>query len=127
MYLDDAVVALVLDDPWELLHGLDIAACAFSSASEKSGLLFNWKAGKTEAIVALRGPGKSEAESSCEVIDGVATMALGNGERLRLVDVYKHVGTQTNAMASLTQDAAYRVSTCRQAPSIGRHNRRVRS
>ena len=27
-----SIVALVLDDPWDLLQGLDTAACAFASA-----------------------------------------------------------------------------------------------
>ena len=78
---------------------------------KKSGLVLNFAPGKIEAVVAWRGPDSRAFTRELEVIDGAQVITLTTGEKLRVVRHYKHVGTWSNASATLNKEVSARVQS----------------
>ena len=71
-----------------------------------NGLVLNDGAGKTEAILSLRGPGAKGLRQEIEAVGGILTERV----LLRIVGADKHLGTLVTPTACPRQEAARRVS-----------------
>ena len=80
--------------------------CVYSSF----GLDVNFKPGKSECIMAFKGPG-SKAARARSSIDGdrVPLPDLGDDVFLNIVGAYKHVGTQCSVSADITNEVSTRL------------------
>ena len=74
------------------------------------GFVINWKAGKSECFLIFRG--KRAAEHTEKYRPGKSHVPLpenAGADKLRVVDVYKYLGSQVASDNNIVPDAAYRV------------------
>ena len=76
------------------------------------GLLVNWKPGKTEAMLALRGKGASVAADHLKRVEGVTYLPLKGiqGHGLRIVTHYKHLEVISAKSSSMHLEATRRAN-----------------
>jgi hypothetical protein len=121
-FMDDFVVLLRHADPRQLVAMLRRAAQIVCTITANHGLQVNFKAGKTEALVVLAGPGhaavRDELWHHTEDIDGdgpVPVLALEGGQRLRIVSRYKHLGMLASSSRSFEPELSARVKAANTA------------
>ena len=82
----------------------------YSQVLESFGLLVNWKPGKTEAMLALRGKGAAAAATHLMRVEGATYLPLEGiqGHVLRIVLHYKHLGIVSAKSSSMHLEATRR-------------------
>ena len=124
-YMDDLTVPVRHADPLVLLGMLarvaELAAIVFA----RFGMLVNFMAGKTEAVVAIRGVGSCAARRRlAELIDPaskIPMLPLASGTALRVVDHYKHLGAKLAGSGTMQAEVTHRCSGGRTATAaLGR-------
>ena len=94
-YVDDSLFVQLSPDAHSLIPRLSALACTVQSAFHRHAMKLNWKAGKSEAMVAFHGPHSKKAAIDFH-IDEASLIFLGK-DTLRAVSYYKHMGTQSQA------------------------------
>ena len=119
-YLDDGEAA----DPRLIAPRLRQIAEIVVEAARRNGFRVNFRCGKTEGLVALYGEGAAEAwplleelapvpelEQDGSLAAAVPVIPLRNGERLRVVQQYKHLGVLLAATGAMDRELARRVAS----------------
>ena len=76
----------------------------------------NFKLGKSEALIQLLGKGSSIAKRHlCVECGNLVSCYKHKGEpvKLRIVNLYRHLGTQTEIAGRMSQEVAYRIACMR--------------
>ena len=108
-YVDDEVVLLEAGTNAELRAKLARTLEVLAATFAEHGLHINWAPGKTELIIAWRGPFSKRFRQET-VVDGVPAFAFGDGMRCLVVGKYKHVGTMLSQGCSETDDITTRLA-----------------
>ena len=84
----------------------------YSQVLELFGLLVNWKPGKTEAMLALRGKGVAAAATLLKRVEGMTYLPLEGIQEhgLRIVSHYKHLGIISAKSYSMHLEATRRAN-----------------
>ena len=105
IWADDIALALAHPDPEQLVANIQHVARHVFEALATAGMAPNFKAGKTEAVLDLRGKGAHnklrhlmQADMTLDFHSDILPSSL------RVVDKYKHLGTWLTSGAKLTYD-----------------------
>ena len=111
VYADDAMHGCLHESPVFMDAAIQFAAEQMQIVTRRYGLALNYGRGKTEAILALRGPGVKDCKAQIQAAGG-----LPSGEfTLRVVPAYKHLGTLVTFTAVPTRNAARRTQQASKA------------
>jgi len=122
-FVDDEAVILTAAVPKTLIKKLEEAIKILVRVFGYYGMRINWKPGKTEVMVALRGRGARNLKSQMAESEGIKklTIQLDASDRkysrpddpdhidLNVVDRYKHLGTIIDISGSYVPEARSRV------------------
>ena len=123
-YMDDTAVPIVAWHATALLGKLARVTNLYRSICWKHGLRVNFKAGKTEALVWLIGPGAVAASAMLDALpkdDGspscfpVPLLDCGADVLLRIVPAYRHLGGVLSTSSSMGVEVAARCAAARVA------------
>ena len=89
VYADDVMHGCLHESRVFVAAAVQFIAEQMLRVTRKYGLLLNFCAGKTEAILSLRGPGANSLRMKIEAVGGILTERF----TLRVVCTYKHLGT----------------------------------
>ena len=117
-YMDDLAIPMMADTPAGIMEAVQCAAEAMGLAASKYGLTVNFAAGKTEALMTMVGKERQAARDDLAKLveereDGkCARIPLrdGSGEKVRVVQFYKHLGSKTSAQPIMGPEIAGRCS-----------------
>ena len=85
-YMDDFAIPLESSRPARLLRMLLSTAAAISKLAGEFGMEANFRPGKTEAIVVLRGRGTAEAQRGLSYdANKIGRLQVSDGNTLRIV------------------------------------------
>ena len=104
-YADDSMHGWMDPCPRRVLAAVRFAAVAFDWAAGRHGLTLSFAAGKTEAVLAIRGRG---SQAMREELREAGFLVQAGAHQLRLVQSYKHLGTLVTATACPAQESARR-------------------
>eukprot|EP00929_Paragymnodinium_shiwhaense_P061914 TRINITY_DN30922_c1_g2_i1.p1 TRINITY_DN30922_c1_g2~~TRINITY_DN30922_c1_g2_i1.p1 ORF type:complete len:547 (+),score=91.46 TRINITY_DN30922_c1_g2_i1:144-1643(+) len=106
-YIDDVLVMMVFDDT-ELMEAELCRITRFIQQKFKErGLALNFNAGKTEVMISFAGRNSADARHRM-LAELQSKLDLGEGQTLRIVESYKHLGVQhasTRQMSRIVQEA----------------------
>eukprot|EP00929_Paragymnodinium_shiwhaense_P078500 TRINITY_DN40704_c0_g1_i2.p1 TRINITY_DN40704_c0_g1~~TRINITY_DN40704_c0_g1_i2.p1 ORF type:complete len:1896 (+),score=139.04 TRINITY_DN40704_c0_g1_i2:341-6028(+) len=88
-YMDDAFFTITAKNPQTLLERLSKVCSSIHREMKKAGFSLNFSRGKTEACIFLQGAGSRHPSLRTIREDG---LALDDGQILRCVETYKHMG-----------------------------------
>ena len=106
VYADDVMYAFAHNEPSFIAEAVRLTAAALVHVAALHGLTLNFGPGKTEALLALRGPGAKALRKDIVSDGGIRVGAA----MLRVVCSYKHLGTLATAAGCPAQDATRRVA-----------------
>ena len=106
IYADDAMHGFLHLEPVFVVSAVGFTAHAIADRARIHGIELNFGAGKTEAILSLRGPGAKALRQEIEVVSGI----FADKFTVRVAGAYKHLGTLVTSTACPTPDAARLVS-----------------
>ena len=109
-YVDDIALPLRASCPLELLKKVTSATEILDKHLTSHNLRLNFKPGKTEAVLQLRGPASREAGQVITSL-GSACLQLSNGQSLRVVSGYKHLGVFLSSSSSMAVELSRRVAS----------------
>ena len=112
-FVDDTAIALVASSPKTMIKSVNTLLRVIISTYTRFGFTINFKKGKSEGIMRLRGKGSVAAVESLRK-DGTLGFDLPipyNAQRLLIVDGYKHFGSYVSANECLMYDAQHRASS----------------
>ena len=92
--------------------GVEAVASTFIMCAASFGLQVQFADGKTEALLQMVGEGAREALETLHLLeaeDGVPLLPLSGGGAIRIVPVYKHLGTMLAVKSAMTREVAHRV------------------
>ena len=114
-YMDDLAVLLVSDDPRELPSRLAQATRIVHKVCRSFLLELNLEAGKTEALMVLRGPSAALVREAMAASYEGSTLHLdvGLAKPLRVVAKYKHLGVQAAMGATQLAEVSARCSAAK--------------
>jgi hypothetical protein len=119
--MDDLVLLVKHQCPLQLIADTVRMAAIFDSTASDYGFVVQYGAGKTEAVMALRGANRMAAVKvlqDAEHGDGISRqpcLQIAHGKWLRVVRGYKHLGAVTNASLRFGAEAAARAHAASQA------------
>lgn len=125
VWADDLALYLQHQDPEELIANLQEACAQLFNTCMKYGLTPNFSKGKTELLVALRGPGavKSRRRWFTEAAGKLPIPQCNiDGCEVRMVGQYRHLGGQLDARATAKTEVKARTGQMLQA---FRHHRKT--
>ena len=109
-YMDDIALPLQASCPLELLKKVTSATEILDRHLTSHNLRLNFKPGKTEPVLQLRGPASREAGQVITSL-GSACLQLSNGQSLRVVSGYKHLGVFFSSSGSMAVELSRRVAS----------------
>ena len=109
-YMDDIALPLQASCPLELLEKVTSATEILDRHLISHNLRLNFKPGKTEAVLQLRGPASKEAGQVITSL-GSACLQLSNGQMLRVASGYKHLGVFFSSSGSMAVELSKRVAS----------------
>jgi hypothetical protein len=128
--MDDTALPLEAPQAEDIFDVLADAADALVRVARAFGLVINFSAGKTEAVIGLHGPGLAAARqrlADLEVAgeDGPVPVRLPihGGGGFRIVPAYKHLGRHAAGSGRMAKEIAYRCGSA--ASASGALMRRV--
>ena len=108
--MDDAAYPLIADSAEQLRLDLKLAAELLVDTAFGHGLTINFKPAKTEAMAYFIGTGSEEVKASGH--EGtVGVIELADGQLLRLVPKYCHLGTMVAASRSALHEVNFRAAS----------------
>ena len=109
-FVDDGAFPIMDPSPSKLVEKLRSLVALVYRVMVSHGLLPNFKPGKTEAIMKLRGEGtKKVMESLRSYTSEVYELPVPEiGETLRITPTYKHLGTMTNPLGTMGPEIQHR-------------------
>ena len=121
-FVDDEALFLERKSPDRLVEDTGKVLAAVSSTFRRYGLKLNWRPGKSEVLVSLRGTGATKVrEDKLRQADGSLAMWAppsdpaedpnGPMERVCVVHKYKHLGTWLTSDGSLTIEKKHRAAS----------------
>jgi len=116
-YLDDHVIPIVAPAP-QLVGQVQKAGSILMQLARDLGFTINFKSGKTECIISMRGPGTAVGRrvwAALPVEEGIHYVELEDGARLRLVRLYKHLGITSSSLVMDSAEIAVKSRACRVA------------
>ena len=108
-YVDDSLFFLATPTAAQLVKDLTHAARVIKRTCAHHAMHLNWKAGKTEAMLAFRGEGARGSAIQFHIIQESGIPV--DGDRLRAVSYYKHMGTCSRPGRSLVAEAKHRIGS----------------
>ena len=116
-FVDDMAYVMHARCPAKLVASLQLVASCLHDAAAGRGLLVNYSAGKTEAMLRLAGSGsKLVRHEVWHQLGGKLPVVTEHGSQfLRLVHAYKHLGTFMEDHAVVNKDMNLRVSQAKKA------------
>ena len=109
-HMDDIAFPLQASCPLELLKKVTSASQILDRHLTSHNLRLNFKPGKTETVLQLRGPASREAGQVITSL-GSACLQLSNGQSLRVVSGYKHLGVFFSSSGSMAVELSRRVAS----------------
>ena len=93
-YVDDELMMLSATEPTALEKAIKVMMTALDGAMARHGFLVNWKRGKTEIMMKLRGSKAAVVEQRLvNELDGEPVIVLPSGRQvLQVVKHYRHLG-----------------------------------
>ena len=116
-YMDDFVIP-IMGPAAELLPRIAEAGNIMLQLAAEYGLCINFKPGKTECVLAMRGLGTAQgrrAWAALPVQDGVPCIPLNGGAQLRIVRSYVHLGICASPLSLDSAEVAAKARACRVA------------
>ena len=108
-YIDDHVAMLVARSPQRLFELGKAALQVIREELGRLGFVINWKPGKTEAFVSLRGHGAAEAIRQLAAADWTMPAGCDTGApQLRIVKEYKYLGSWVADDGGVATDPSHR-------------------
>ena len=108
--MDDIALPLQASCPLERLKKVTSATEILYRHLTSHNLRLNFKPGKTETVLQLRGPASREAGQVITSL-GSACLQLSNGQSLRVVSGYKHLGVFFSSSGSMALELSRRVAS----------------
>lgn len=111
-YVDDEAVYLTASSPKALSIAIEILFRLLQDAFAKYAFKVNWKRGKTEMMLKMRGKNARRVYADLVCNHGGEEVILLPGGRgyVHLVDVYKHVGTTVTSDGGMMREVTKRCS-----------------
>ena len=116
-FVDDVAYAIHSKSAVDVISSLQVVSSCLHDAAAARGLVINYKAGKTEAIVKLAGPrSKATKHQLWHESKGHLPIITEHGSQsLKIVHSYKHLGSFVQEHAIVQKDMRYRVAQARKA------------
>ena len=116
-FVDDIAYALHSLSPDDVISSLQTVCSFLHDAAATRGLVINYQAGKTEALLKLAGPGsKATKHKVWHACGGKLSVVTEHGvQQLQVVHAYKHLGSYMQDHAVIQKDLRYRVAQARKA------------
>lgn len=116
-FVDDIAYAIHSTSADSVLSSLQTVASCLHDAAAARGLVINYQAGKTEAIIKLAGHGSKRTKHKVwhENFGRLPVLTEHGCQYLRLVHSYKHLGSFVQDHAVIQMDLRYRNAQARKA------------
>jgi exonuclease III/ribonuclease HI len=116
-FVDDIAYALHAPTARQVVSSLQLVASCLHDAATARGMQLNYGAGKTEAMIFCAGAGSRGVRRQIwHDMHGFLPIITEQGmQSLRLVHVYKHLGSFLQCQAVVHKEVSYRVSQAKKA------------